>query len=117
MSGHQKATVHAMFVWQGFLTQCQSGIAWTEEDSDRYGGQIGAAMVVAEAVGILAEELDAFWNSGPDVRFPGVFDYEVSEALGGWLRTHPHGAQPDVVRFKARMLISRFFHPTPSETA
>lgn len=71
-----------MFVWQGFLTRGTADIAWTDDDAERHGGQIGAAMRIAEVVGILAEELDAFWQQCPRVCFPGVFDYEVSETLG-----------------------------------
>ena len=104
----RKSTVHAMFVWQGFLTRGTADIAWTDEDAERHGGQIGAAMRIAEVVGILAEELDAFWKQCPRVCFPGVFDYEVSETLGVWFRDNA-AAPSEAVRRKARDLVHRFF--------
>jgi len=98
-----------MFVWQGFLTRCLPNVDWTEQDAERYGGQIGAAILVAGAVELLAQELEAFWRQCPKVSFPGVFDYEVSEALGGWLRLHALGSGQADVRLKARELIESFF--------
>jgi hypothetical protein len=81
----RKSTVHAMFVWQGFLTRGTADITWTEDDAERHGGQIGAAMRIAE-----------------------VFDYEVSETLGVWFRDN--AATPlEAVRRKARDLVHRFF--------
>ena len=74
----RKSTVHAMFVWQGFITNGSDHLDWNVEDSDRHEGEIGAAMWVAEIVNILAEALDGFWSTNPEVSFPGVFDYEVS---------------------------------------
>jgi hypothetical protein len=44
------------------------------------------------------------------VSFPGVFDYEVSEALGTWLRKEPQRADDArQVRLKVRALIESFF--------
>jgi hypothetical protein len=40
----RKSTVHAMFVWQGFITNGGDHLDWTDEDSDRYEGEIGAAL-------------------------------------------------------------------------
>jgi hypothetical protein len=106
----RKSTVHAMFVWQGFITKGSDHLDWNDEDSDRYEGEIGAAIGVAEIVDILAEALDDFWSADPEVSFPGVFDYEVSEALGTWLRKEPRCAD-DVrkVRLKVWALIESFF--------
>ena len=106
----RKSTVHAMFVWQGFITNGSDHLDWNDEDSDRYEGEIGAAMWVAEVVDILADALDVFWSTHPGVDFPGVFDYEVSEALGTWLRRKPACVDDGrKVRLKARALIESFF--------
>lgn len=106
----RKSTVHAMFVWQGFITNGSDHLDWNDEDSDRYEGEIGAALWVAEVVDILAEALDGFWSADPEVSFPGVFDYEVSEALGTWLRKEPQSADDSrKVRLKVRALIESFF--------
>lgn len=109
-SSTRKSTVHAMFVWQGFITNGSNHLDWTDEDSDRYEGEIGAALWVAEIVDILADALDLFWSTNPEVSFPGVFDYEVSEALGTWLRKEPQSADDSrEVRLKVRSLIESFF--------
>lgn len=106
----RKSTLHAMFVWQGFITNGSDRLDWNDEDSDRYEGEIGAAMWVAEVVDVLAEALDLFWSTNPEVSFPGVFDYEVSEALGTWLREEPQRADDArQVRLKVRALIESFF--------
>ena len=110
MTVRRKSTVHAMFVWQGFLTQGTALIAWGDADGEKHGGQIGAAILVAEAVELLAQELGVFWESHPKVSFPGVFDYEVSESLGAWLRLRNcDGPSHDCIRRKARALINAFF--------
>lgn len=106
----RKSTVHAMFLWQGFITNGCDCIQWTDEESDLYDGEVGAALWVAEVVDILAETLDAFWWANPEVSFPGVFDYEVSEALGTWLRKEPKtSARHQTVHLKARSLVESFF--------
>jgi hypothetical protein len=114
----RKSTVHAMFVWQGFITNGGDHLEWNDEDSDRYEGEIGAALWVAEIVDILAEALDGFWSTNPEVSFPGVFDYEVSEALGTWLRREPPCADDTrKVRLKVRSLIESFFFGSKGEAS
>ncbi|APU00327.1 hypothetical protein HOR55_gp40 [Ralstonia phage RS-PII-1] len=70
--------IHAMFLWQGFIEKDQCC-------DDVGGGQIEAAHgIVKWASAIEAAMLD-LWERKD---FAGVFDYEVTEAFGKYLREH-----------------------------
>ncbi|MCR6481048.1 hypothetical protein NU688_33160 [Variovorax sp. ZS18.2.2] len=103
----------AMFMWTGFLTRSGSEIQWLDGDAENHGGQIHAAMYVADAAEILVDEYGSFMLADPDTDFPGVFDYEVSEPLGAWLRGNlqvPLDNGPGhTVRLEARERIATFF--------
>jgi hypothetical protein len=104
----------AMFAWQGFMEVA----AWTEDESDTHGGQIGAASDLRQVVGALHRVLGEYLASEPQTDFPGVLDYEVSEPLGAWYRRNHHlglGA----AQAEARRLVEQFFNPqrhAPSST-
>lgn len=79
----QKETlVHASYLMLGFLG---SGMM-TAEEQDRFGGQIGAAFEVTAFAYTIAKALEEVDRRG--FEYPGVFDYEVTEGLGAWLRKH-----------------------------
>lgn len=104
----------AMFAWQGFMEVA----AWTEDESDTHGGQIGAASDLRQVVGVLHRVLSEYLASEPETDFPGVLDYEVSEPLGAWYRSNHHlglGA----AQAEAKRLVEQFFDPqrrTPNTT-
>lgn len=96
----------AMFCWQGFM----EAVPWSDAESDRYGGQIGAAAEVLVAVRVLREVLQAYLATNPQTGFPGVFDYEVSEPLGAWCRLSGPTHSP-ALKDEALRLVQAFFEP------
>lgn len=95
----------AMFAWQSFIEVA----AWTEDESDTHGGQIGAASDLRQVVGALHRALGEYLASEPETDFPGVLDYEVSEPLGAWYRRNHHlglGA----AEAEAWRLVEQFFN-------
>lgn len=114
MTGTNSLTA-AMFLWTGFLTR-NGEIQWADTDADHYEGRVGAAMHIADVAEILVDEYDTFMLDDPDTDFPGVFDYEVSQVLGSWVRLNPNvpldahaGYTDHTVRLEARQRIKDFF--------
>lgn len=91
MTGQTKAktaNVHAMFLFQGFH-------AGKDDFGDDLGmGQIDAAYHIQH----WADRIEAVYAVAAEIQdFPGVFDYEVSEAFGGWLRKNPSAPEQEQV--------------------
>lgn len=94
----------AMFVWQGFL----AARPWGQEDADRYGGQIGAAVELSGCVTDLHQVLSERLAGVVLPDFPGLLDYEVNEPFGTWCRQNLH-CNPEDRRTEAKRLVDRFF--------
>lgn len=69
------ATVHAMFLWAGFM---ERGELYDE-------GQIEVAQGIAKWAHAIEAAMHDLWARKD---FAGVFDYEVTEAFGEYLRKH-----------------------------
>lgn len=81
--------VHAAYLWAGYI---KSGML-SSKLSNAFGGQIGAAFHVtgfANTVATALREADAL-----NFEYPGVFDYEVTEGLGEWLRANPGAGEKE----------------------
>lgn len=71
--------VQAMFLFQGFIGQ--------KEDLEDTGmGQIEVAQYLAPWAARIDEYLEKLVDE--NWSFPGVFEYEVTEEFGAWLRTN-----------------------------
>lgn len=69
------AMVHGMFLFQG-------AVLAPKYDPDTHSGQIGLAYDLVPYAKSIDERLSRI---PPNISWPGVFDYEVTEALGAWL--------------------------------
>lgn len=79
INGH----VHAAYLAKGFL---KSGPLSLNE-VDAFGGEIGAIFIAVKPVETVCLALHKAESLG--FEYPGVFDYEVTEPLGEWLRKNP----------------------------
>lgn len=94
-------TVHAMFLFQGFA-------AAGANFSDTGMGQIDAAHAIAP----WADAIGDCWEYLSDIQdFPGVFDYEVTEPFGQWLRANWDAPFPEAIG-QLLDLIKQFFRDT-----
>lgn len=75
--------ITAIFIAEGFF---EGAPTLTDPESSHYGGQIGAAAVLADYAVLVNSALTAVTQRWPDIEYPGVFDYEVSVTLGTFLR-------------------------------
>ena len=76
--------VRAMFLFQGFTDK-------NECLNDTGMGQVDAAYHIQH----WADRIEAVYVSASEIQdFPGVFDYEVTESFGEWLRANLHAPEP-----------------------
>lgn len=75
---------HAAYLWAGFEGM---GPGSKHEALLIHGGQIGAAIYVTEFANVLAKAVCEADRLGFD--YPDVFDYQVTSAMGAWLRQNP----------------------------
>lgn len=81
----QGAQGHAVYLVQGYL-----GVPPSANAADRPIGEIGSISDVAAHAPLIAEAVGDAERLGFD--FPGVFDYEVTERMGAWLRVNPEAS-------------------------
>ena len=105
----------AIFVWQGYIN---ARPGFTPAELDVTGGVIGAAQEVAQYSRFLTMELQEYLklpaNSYMAKKlesegWPGVFEYEVAEPYGAWLRDQNLTLLTSVARAKAHEMIKAFF--------
>lgn len=105
----------AIFVWQGY-TNVKPGFSSAELDAA--GGVIGIAQEVAQYSRFLALELQDYLKLPPNSYmakklesegWPGVFEYEVAEPFGAWLREQDLTVLAVAARAKAHEMIKAFF--------
>lgn len=104
------AAEQAIFLWQGFM---ESG-ALTARELDQVGGHAGAPLPVAAHAIPIARALAALHK---DTNFPDVFEFQVTEAMGDWLRKHPT-ASPQQYQAELDAAVANFFEvdaPTPKD--
>lgn len=97
----------AMFVWMGFLEKTK----WAAGDSDFYIGMTGAADHVTYAVRELRLAYRRFLKANPHASYQGVFEYEVAQPFGAWIRLNPFATQEEQYRV-AMGMIRAFFVET-----
>ena len=97
----------AIFVWIGFYSRER----WAPGDSDFYNGQTGAADHVTKATRQLRLAYRRFLAKNPQGDYPGVFEYEVCQPFGAWLRLNPYSDEK--AQYVVAMgLIRKFFVET-----
>lgn len=74
--------VAAVYITQGFFAENES----LTDESDTYGGHIGAVSLCVEAAQMLEELVHLAVGGNTEQDFPGVFEYEVTEECGTELR-------------------------------
>ncbi|SDD58653.1 hypothetical protein SAMN05216345_111154 [Cupriavidus sp. YR651] len=101
MASHTTTT--AMFLWAGFLGTKRE---LTAEEANHYGGQSGAA----DCLVLWANLIDACLPviEAMKLDYPGVFEYEVSEPAGVYLRQHSC-ANTYLTRAHVADMIANFF--------
>lgn len=85
VDSHEVALTSA-FLWQGFSKSNDlATVELSDDEANHYGGEVGAAVHTARwAVGLASVKAYAD-KSG--MEHPGTFEYDVTEAVGTYLRT------------------------------
>lgn len=106
----------AMFVWHGYF---QARIEFSPSELEAGGGVVGLAQQVAQYSRFLAMELQEYLgvlttsvSSERDLQdngWPGVFEYDVAQPYGAWLREHQLTPSVGEARTKAREMVKAFF--------
>ncbi len=98
----QRALLHAAYLAKGFM---RKGLL-TNEEQDREGGEIGAIAAIVPYADVVRQVTNVADQSG--LRYPGVFEYQVTEEMGSWLRENP-GASEGEFRAELKSLTLEFF--------
>ena len=114
-----KGQLCAMFVWQGFIN---AKAKWSAVELNRYEGMVGASHEVATLSRLLSLELEEFLGKRKKEGgfaalrekfehegWPGVFEYEVADPYGAWLRKAKAWPSHAQARTKARAMVKAFF--------
>lgn len=73
----------AIFLFHGFNTE-RGTKPWP--DMDNFNGFIG----LLDHMELMALEVERLWgNEHAGLDYPGVYDYEITQALGAWLYRNP----------------------------
>lgn len=110
-------TTTAVALWEGFMYIEDKRVGLGDVGVDYMGGYVGAYACMAwwaDCIDWVLSEVD------PDTNFPGVFEYEVVEPFGTWLRgyvnkptehlhTHTMAAFDGLSRAHLASLMAKFF--------
>lgn len=113
-AGPIQLAVTMAFLWQGFLMSPQlARVELSDEESDQYNGQIGLAQRDLSRWAVALDSIIPIVGEY-DFEYSNVFEYEVTERVGAYLRTMRCSVEEKTIQEVAKMA-AEFFVESDSD--